>query len=558
MNIAVITTFPNNCFDIYAKKMLKSFVKYWPSSVALLVQLDDELLADDVQKLIRPQDGIVCGRQKDHNAFVERNKDKESQDYRKQAVRFSHKVFALKHAADSVAKAHDEKIPDAPRYLIWMDADVITHSPVNEEQLTRSLPKEGDAVSYLGRKDWDHSECGWLAFDFDNGGKQVIDDLVNYYVTDNVFKEDQWHDSYLFDQILAKKTNLTEDKAGMDIWPQSPMGEFSTHFKGPQAKHQLMGSSPERSQPVTIVTKNSIPDEKIKSQIAANQKQIKQWVSRCLPNDEAVVVVSAGPMMTPEDLIDEIAAGRRIVAVKHALKRLKDADIKPWACILLDPREHVYDFVQDPDTDIIWFVASQVHPTVVEKLLESGCNVWGYHAPVGAGEFDLFQKQPSAVIPGGSASATRGLHLLESLGFRKYRLYGYDLCHHKKPDMNSVDANTGSPKYLSMTIGAKSSVINMEKDFWTEGQLAAQIQELKDLIDHPNWDIDAFGFGVMPFLVKTRKINNLREKAYKAKMLGDKPQTYEQLLWTKEIKRSMPSHKESLPIRRKRKKANSL
>lgn len=542
-NIAVITTFPNNCFDLYARDMLTSFVKYWPSEVALLIQLDDDQLADDVQRIIRPQDGVVCGRQKEHHAFVERNKGKDDpNDYRKQAVRFCHKVFAIKHASESIMKAREDKLLDAPRYLVWMDADVITHTAVTMEQLVKCLPIERDRVAYLGRKDWDHSECGWLAFDLDHGGADIIKDVVLEYTEDMVFSRKQWHDSFIWDLVIqdTKATNLTVDKPGMDIWPHSPMADFCTHFKGPEAKQHRIGMHhqevPERAQQVTIVTRNSIPNEMIQAQVALNQKQIRQWVSRCIPNHERIVVASAGPMMVPEDLLEEIAQGRKVVAVKHALKRLKDAGVKPWACILLDPREHVYDFVQEPDTDIIWFVASQVHPKVVEKLLDSGCNVWGYHAPVGAGEIDLFKKQPSAVIPGGSASATRGLYLLENLGFRKYRLYGYDLCHHKKPEMNTIDDKTGSPKYLSMTIGARSSVMNMEKDFWTEGQLAAQIQELKDLVDHPDWDIEAVGFGVMPFLVKTRQINNLREKAHKAKMLGEKPQTYEELLWQTPIK----------------------
>lgn len=156
-NIAVITTFGNNSWDLYAKDMLKSFVRFWPSEVALLIQLDDDVLAEDVQRIVRPQDGIVSGRMKEHNAFVERNKGRDDpQDYRKQAVRFCHKVFAIKHASDSILKAREEKLPDAPRYLIWMDADVITHGNVTEDDLKECLPKDGNAVAYLGRKDWDH------------------------------------------------------------------------------------------------------------------------------------------------------------------------------------------------------------------------------------------------------------------------------------------------------------------------------------------------------------------------------------------------------------------
>lgn len=567
-HIAVITTFGNQHWECYAKDMLQSFVRYWPPEVQLLIQLDDDLLANDVQKIIRPQDGLVCGRMKDHHAFVERNKAKDDpNNYRKQAVRFCHKVFALKHACESVMKAREEKIPDAPRYLIWMDADVITTSPVKLDLLKECLPKEGDAVSYLGRKDWEHSECGWLAFDLDNGGDSYVKIITKYYLDDEVFKQEQWHDSWIFDQVKDSElsipcTNLTQDKPGMEIWQHSPMAKFSTHYKGPQAKQQLMVNKiplQERTKGVTIITKNSIPNELIHEQIEKNNKQIKQWVKRCLVTDRKVTVVSAGLMMVPEDIIAEKEAGHFIVAVKHALKRLKEANVKPDACILLDPRPHVYDFVDNPDKDIIWFVASQVHPSVVEKLLENGCNVWGYHAPVGAGELELFKSHYQSVIPGGSASATRGLFLLEALGFRKFRLFGYELCLHKKPDMNTLDDKTGSPKYLSMTIGAKSSVIDMQKDFWTEGQLAAQIQELKDLVDNPEWDMEAFGFGVMPFLVKTRQVNKLREKAHKAKMLGENPLTCEQLLtWPiKQTKSSMLSPNMKLKTRLRQTKARN-
>lgn len=539
MSIAVVTTFANAHFPIYARQMLQSFVQYWPKEIPLMVQLDDDLLLRDVQKTTRPQDAIAVGWEKDHAAFVERNMGRDHPtDYRKQAVRFCHKVFAIKRAMDAVMIAREQKLPDAPRYLIWMDADVHTIRPVTLEDIKECLPKEGDAVAYLGRKDWPHSECGWLAFDLENGGEDYINSIVANYNSDHVFDMQQWHDSFVFDTVAlhkAKATNLTADKPGMDIWPHSPMGKWSTHHKGPQAKATLAGDSGHRpigspqGQRVIVQTRNAIPHEEIRAHIAKNQTLIKNWVRPCKKTNEEIVVVSAGPMLIAEDVRKEAKAGRKIVAVKHALEPLKKAGIQPWACILLDPRPHVTDFIKDADPSVLWFVASQVNPAVTMELLARGCTVWGYHAAVGAGETELTSKQPYAIVSGGSATATRGLYMLGHMGFRRMRLYGYDLCVPDKPDLNAKD-EIGQPKYMELSIGMNDPAFNLKRMFFSEPQLIAQFEELNEMIRSNVFKLQAFGDGIVPFLVKSNEVANLRNRELKAKMQGLKPLSYRELL----------------------------
>lgn len=540
--IAVATTFSDASWDVHAKRMLESFVANWPDEVPILVQTDTPSLAEQIDKIIRPADGLKSGWEPEHKAFVERNAGKDDpNDYRKQAVRFCHKVFALKYAADSVKKAKAAGHADACRYLIWLDADVLTTRKVTIDEIAKCLPKEGDAVAYMGRKDWDHSECGWLAFDLENGGDELINLWVNCYHGDTIFNNEQWHDSWLFDVVRTltvvgrdefKCTNLTPNATGMEVWPQSPMAPWSKHYKGPIAKQELAAKPQKQKggmQPLKIETRNSIPNDSICQNILENQVQIKNWVVPCKKTDEEIVVVSAGPMLIAEDLQAEVDAGRKIVAVKHALKPLKEAGIKPWACILLDPREHVYDFVTDPDKDIIWFVASQVTPKAVKSLLDAGCQVWGYHASVGAGEAPYTDKQASSIVDGGSATSTRGLFLLEKLGFRKFRLYGYDLCLAKKPDLNERD-ELGQPKNFEIEVGYQMPHYKDSRWFWSKGELLAQADEFRQIMESRNWDIKAFGNGIVPFLANIRKVNNLRMKAKLDKMPFIRPVHYEDLL----------------------------
>lgn len=529
MNIAFITTFPNDMYEVYAKKMLQSFVQFMPA-YPLMVQLDDDLLYPDVDKTLRPQDGIAVGWEEAHAAFVARNKDKDHPtDYRKQATRFCHKVFAIHRVYEAARMARESGDKNAPRYLIWLDADVIINRKVTEEDIKKCLPKEGDAVAYLGRKDWDHSECGWLAFDLDNGGTLVIERTYNYYINDLVLSEKQCHDSWIWDRVLTgfpDITNLTEGKPGTEIWQQSPMAEWSTHYKGPRAKQELF-QQPKipQGQNFVIQTKNAIPHEEICRHIEENQKLIKNWIKECDPNDEEIVIVSAGPSFIAEDL--EPHLGKKIIAVKHALKPLKEAGVKIWASILLDPRPHVADFIQDADPDVIWFVASQVNPEVTKKLLERGCEVWGYHAAVGAGEGYLTKEQPYAVVTGGSATATRGLYMLAHLGFRNFHLYGYDLSFPDKMDLNAKD-EFGQPKYVEFSVGIKNEFFDVKKNFFSEPQLLAQFEEMKAILEARRFNITAYGEGIIPFVGKILTATHLRQEKIKC-IMGGKLASYKDL-----------------------------
>lgn len=544
MSIAFVSTFPNYSWEIYSRQFLQSFVQNMPQNVPLMVQLDDDLLFDQVNKILRQQDGIAVGWNKDHADFVARNKDKDDpHNYRKQPTRFCHKVFAI-HRAYQAALKQKESGGEAFRYLIWIDADVHITRPVTHDDIKAALPKEGDTVAYLGRKDWPHSECGWMAFDLKNDGGRIIELLHDYYIDDHVITLQEHHDSWVFDKILEgfalgqqvdwpdhkpKATNLTEGKPGTEIWEHSPMASWSKHYKGPKAKQELAGQrsmNQNNQQKLIIQTKNSIPHEEIRAHIEENQRLIKNWVNECAPTEEEIIVVSAGPMLVAEELRKE--RGKKIVAVKHAITPLKNAGIKPWACILLDPRPHVADFVKEPDNDVIWFVASQVNPLVTTRLIAAGCTVWGYHAAVGADEQELTKKQLGAIISGGSATATRGLFLLHHLGFRRITLYGYDLSFSDKPDLKVLD-DRGQPKYLEATIDIKLPMYHLKKCFWSEPQLLAQYEEFNQILNSGQFEFRAYGDGIVPLLVRAQQVSNLRVSEIKSKII--RHDSYKSLLW---------------------------
>jgi hypothetical protein len=536
--ILLCTTLGNQHWAEYAQTMVATFDQYWPAEVRLFVELDDETLGKTLLPILNKRAGAVGLFSTDERFQAFKAKygpqgtvqQDDVSDYRKMFFRFSHKVFALADAAILAVR-------DKYDYLIWLDADVWTHTQIPMDKLLEWLPKAPQRVSYLGRKDWPHSECGFMAFTVGEGptGTEFIQGFVDrFYVGGEGLKEKQQDDSWLFDQQRMEYVaggesqynflNLTPTAPGMNVWLNSPFHPYMEHHKGPVAKANLqqgpgiwpLDKSPNKplpsdapvaqnlsdikTVPLDIKIRNCLPHDEIRKNVSQNLALMTRWVPDCQPTDETVVMVSGGPSLDVDRVRYYARRGYRIVCVKHSLQRLISAGIVPWGCVLLDPRLHVENFVDNPDPRVTYFVASMCNPKVVEKLLGNGCKVYGYHAAVGAGE-DAFVAKGTPYISYGSASAVRGLFVLKCLGFERFILLGYDLCYYAKPDL-SERLPDGNKKYLEVAINTQGGNGQLEtRTFWTEGQLLAQAQEIERIFNEKLLRIRAEGDGLVPWML---------------------------------------------------------
>jgi hypothetical protein len=493
MKTAVCTTFPLDYYNVCAREMIVTFDKHWPKDVDLFIALDkvskEELafLHQDIGDILKSGREFFISNQwtDEKEAFYKRNQDSPDVSYRFHVCKFAHKVFALKGVADHCRQLDYTDI-------IWLDADVITKADYVPEDMGANVTKlEIYDAATLQRIDAPHSECSFIQFSLEGKGGEIIDKMHNCYVTDEVLMLAGWTDCDVFDHVAKNYCvlNLSEGIKGWHVFPESKLGKYMEHRKGNRkhvAKTQNIMQPNEIQRPIvadtmTIKTMNCIPHEQIIANIKENLKQIKKWVEYVKPHDETVVICSAGESLSYCDVKKWADKGTKIVTVKHAIDRLKAWGIKPWACVLLDPRQHVEKFINTPDKDVIYFVASMVDPSVVKTLLDNNCIVIGYHAMVGAGEEKILDKG-TMLVSGGSATATRCLGVLhECLGFSDIHCYGYDLCYFTKPDMNKRD-DAGNLKYMEITLAAKTWGGKLQqRTFWTEGQFLAQAKELHDL-----------------------------------------------------------------------------
>lgn len=223
--------------------MIDSLEKNWPQDADLYVY------AENCQpRTTRPNSHVIdiladCGDLRD---FVQRHKNNPlahgeagppevfnpKKRFRWDAVRFCYKVYAVSQCADRISGG----------WMIWLDADSHTHSPLTAQALARLCPSDA-MISYLGRGEKYHSECGWVGYNLDHPAtRQFIRDFRHMYDTDAIFQEREWHDSYIFDVIRKRykdqhrfyDLNANWEGKGLAGHPfiNSDLGLYMDHVKG--------------------------------------------------------------------------------------------------------------------------------------------------------------------------------------------------------------------------------------------------------------------------------------------------------------------------------------
>jgi hypothetical protein len=222
MKILVVTTYNNKLFDEYAHRFKKTY--NWPFD--LKIYNEDENLFEEITN---------CKN------FVERNKNKIVKTYTQDGVKFCYKVYAYTH---EILKSNDF---DA---LIGIDADSVFYKPIDEEFIKTHIHKDDCMMSYLGRTNY-YSECGFLYFNLKHPYiKEYAKEMQKMYNEDLIYKEEQQHDSFIWDLIRKKFENdyqiknndIGDGKVG-HVQARSVLGAYYDHTKGKTRK--LTGKSPE-------------------------------------------------------------------------------------------------------------------------------------------------------------------------------------------------------------------------------------------------------------------------------------------------------------------------
>ncbi|HVP31037.1 MAG TPA: hypothetical protein VMW35_17950 [Myxococcota bacterium] len=250
-----MTTCHRAGYEAYGRAMLESFDRHWPDSVSLLLYAEEftpeavgprvhvrdlhvscpELLAFKQRHADDPRahgsgDRPRWALRLEWSPFKLKLRRKRSIGYRWDAVRFSHKVFALSHAARLLPAD----------VLILLDADLLFVADLPAALLEGLVPRDG-FVGYLARPKF--SECGFVAYNLRHPATaSFIEEFEGLYTSDRLFRHLQWHDSYLFDVVRGRferrgcRSYDVAEGAGRrngQVLAASRLAPYMQHRKGP-------------------------------------------------------------------------------------------------------------------------------------------------------------------------------------------------------------------------------------------------------------------------------------------------------------------------------------
>lgn len=202
--ISIVTTFSDAGYEDYGKLFLESCKRYLNPLVEVIVYKDNVNIPPQINTKILNLEPSIS----DLTEFKKRNsfRDESNIKFQYQSIRFSHKVYALYHAATTTDS----------RYLVWLDSDTELYDFVTPEYLRNFLP-EGNLVGYLGRGGEAFSECGFMIYDLHHPcAKEFFNRFKWYYDTDELYKLKEWHDSYIFD-VVRKEFESSGKAVGINL-----------------------------------------------------------------------------------------------------------------------------------------------------------------------------------------------------------------------------------------------------------------------------------------------------------------------------------------------------
>ena len=510
-NVFLVTTYPNWSCEVYSNNFLRSFFEN-TSDIILALKFDedenlpysqgqlfhvlgkekiDQLIADKMlflHKGMLPQEKI----------FFERHKDNKIPDNKElRYVTYAYKAFQFVGGVNYAITREDL------RYVVWCDADCVFKEKLSNTNIQEMM--DGRGILF-------NQDKSFIIVDArDLNVVSRLNAIMDDYMTDTALTYSKFNFNGIFDEHFKEKSQ------------EFP---FIEHKNSPKDKFLGVSGKTIDFSSLKIQTKNCVDGSQIIDNVKKNCRLIKNWLQTCQYNDETVVLCSAGPSLNAHEIKTEwYDKGYKIVAVKHAMEDLLAAGVIPWACILLDPREHVKEFVKNAPKETRFFVASMVNPETTQILLDNGNEVWGWHAYVNcdgnAGECEAIREAHEEIgvsnmlITGGTATSTRGINLLYDLGFKNLQLYAYDLCAFEKPDLEKFKEN-GRPHWEEMTL----SVIGwghkeFKRTFWTKGEFLAQLQEFRDYYWNLHGiNIQLHGEGIVSWIQKHTKKRDAYIKEY--------------------------------------------
>src|SRR4029079_6402538 len=197
MKTTIVSGFHPAGYEEYGKAFLKTFDRYWPKEVDIIVYVENKIKPIG-REIIRDVFSIPGCKQfiEEHQhprfhgmeevpGWNEKDRRNPEGSYRFNAVKFCRQLFIPEHAAD--------KLPDGD-ILVWFDGDVISHAEPPGDFVNHLLG-EKDLVT-LGR-DRLNTDLGFWAVRLNKRIRELLKAIADSYRSGYVLKLEEWHSGFL-------------------------------------------------------------------------------------------------------------------------------------------------------------------------------------------------------------------------------------------------------------------------------------------------------------------------------------------------------------------------
>jgi hypothetical protein len=211
--IGIVSTFSDSGYHEYAHLLVNGLNTHLDKKIKVFLYTDTVKFTVPSNVSVIPLENTVPSLTK----FKQRHSDKKPTKFINDGVRFSHKSYAIWHAAknNNVDK------------LFWLDADTVLTNNITEQYLDNLLPNEY-FTSYLGRPGT-YTETGFIGFNLKHAyANEFFNEFIDYYDSDRIYSElKSYTDCHVYDATRNKFVNENKITA-LDLTP----GVVKSHFNG--------------------------------------------------------------------------------------------------------------------------------------------------------------------------------------------------------------------------------------------------------------------------------------------------------------------------------------
>lgn len=224
-------------------------------------------------------------------------------------------------------------------------------------------------------------------------------------------------------------------------------------------------------------------------------------------NPRHLVLVGSGWSLKEPDVYEELRQQHFeqacIVALNGSAKWLLERNIRPSAHVILDARPENIEFITDPIPGCKYFLCSQVHPSLFDKVADRDVTIFHALTDNATKERDIlddyYGKHHWFRIPACGNVGVTSMLLFRFLGYKFQHLFGYDSCYKSDGEHHAFPQSLNDKECVAeFKVGTEGRVFKCSP--WQ----AAQARNFLDVIQLNGalFELNIHGDGLLAYLIR--------------------------------------------------------